>query len=458
MNLFTIAWKNLKQRSLASVLTMVSVALGVALMVTVLVLHGVIGKMFSQSGTGYDLIIGPQGSETQLVLSTVYRIDKPIENLPWRYYLQWKDDPRVDLAIPFCFGDTTNEGNFPVIGTSPQFFKAPYARTPEPQQFRVWNPGDFLQGTWDAVIGAEVARKNQWGIGSQFQLLHGGNTEDGHVHDEKFTVKGVLKPTGTPNDRCVFVHVDGFFLLAGHEKPLIEAIQREALFFAEDINGLKEKYKAELAHAAEDEAGGHDHAHHAHAVPDVAKEVTSILLVMKRDPTDQLAATMSSLGIKQELKKGMQAQAVNPIQVMSQIMSKLVGNLQTVLLFMTGLIIAVSGIGVFVSIYNSMAERRREIAIMRALGAQRTTVSMIILCETVLLCVGGGLLGLVLGHGLVYVASPIIEARSGLLLDPRAWSPYELVVVPISIGLAILSGLIPSITAYRTDVAETLAN
>ncbi len=457
MNLFTIAWKNLRQRSLASVLTMISVALGVALMVTVLVLHGVLGRMFSQSGSGYDLIIGPQGSATQLVLSTVYRIDRPIENLPWRYYLQWKADPRVELAIPFCFGDTTNEGGFPVIGTTPQFFKAPYARTPEPQPFRVLQPGDFMKGTWDAVIGSEVARKNNWDVDSQFQLLHGGN-EEGHVHDEKFTVRGVLKPTGTPNDRCVFVHVDGFFLLAGHDKPLSDAIKRESLFFREDIEALKEKYKAELAHAAEDAAGGHDHHDHAHTVPDVAKEVTSILIVLKEDPQDPLASMMGSLDITQELKKGLQAQAVNPIPVMTRIMTTFVGNLQSAFLFLTGLIIAVSGIGVFVSIYNSMAERRREIAIMRALGAQRTTVSMIILCETLLLCVGGGLLGLLLGHGLMFIAAPIIEARSGLLIDPRAWSPYELVVLPISLGLAILSGLIPSITAYRTDVAETLAN
>jgi putative ABC transport system permease protein len=109
-----------------------------------------------------------------------------------------------------------------------------------------------------------------------------------------------------------------------------------------------------------------------------------------------------------------------------------------------------------VSIYNSMADRRREIAIMRALGARRQTVMLIILMEAVLLCLAGGILGILLGHGLVAVGSPIIEARAGLLIDPAAFNPLELIVLPLMIGLAIIVGIIPGMTAYQTDVAEGL--
>ena len=457
MNLLQIALKNMRQRGVASWLTMISVALGVALMVGVLILHGVIGKQFSQSGSGYNLIIGPAGSPTQLVLAAVYRMENSISNMPWRYYQKWANDPRVEMAIPLCFGDATQQGDFPVVGTMPRYFKLPYARTPEPQPFRA--QGDFLRGSWDAVIGAEVARRNGWKIGTQFQLLHGGaRGEDAHVHDEKFTVKGILSSTGTPNDRTVFVHIDGFLMLAGHENPLNESIKREALYFQESEQDLFKKYEKELENEVREAAALKlNPKHAAHAVPDLSKEVSALLIVTKGDANDQLTRANFALSIESQLREEGVAMAVNPVQVMEKIMRLFVGNIQLAFLCLTGLIVAVSGIGIFVSIYNSMNERRREIAIMRALGAQRRTVSLMILCETLLLCLGGGLLGMLLGHGLVFLASPIIEARSGLLIDPRGFSPWELIVLPITLGLAALSGLIPSITAYRTDVAETLA-
>ena len=157
-----------------------------------------------------------------------------------------------------------------------------------------------------------------------------------------------------------------------------------------------------------------------------------------------------------ELKKGNQAQGVNPIVPMKKLLTEFLGPVQQLLLVMTSLIILVSGIGIFVSIYNSMSARRREIAIMRALGAQRSTVLSIILAESIILCVGGGLLGLLLGHGLVFAAAPIVAAKTGLIIDPWAFSSYEAVLFPILFGLGALVGFLPGMTAYRTDVAESL--
>jgi putative ABC transport system permease protein len=158
------------------------------------------------------------------------------------------------------------------------------------------------------------------------------------------------------------------------------------------------------------------------------------------------------------LKKGIQAQAVNPIVPMKRLMDLFVGNVRIVLVFLTGLIIAVSGVGIFVSIYNSMADRKREIAIMRALGASRQTVFSIILAESILLCFTGGVFGLILGHGLVFVAAPIVESKSGILINPFAFETMELVLLPLLIVLASLVGFVPGMTAYRTDVAKSLSD
>jgi len=445
MNLAVIAWKNLQQRSLASALTGISIALGVMLMVAVLVISSVLDATFSQRSIGYDLIVGPKGSDLQLVLSTVYHISPPIENLPYRYFRELSADPRIASAIPVAMGDTTELGGFPIVGTVPQYFLEDYAPK---RQFLI--RGNTLRRPFDALIGAHVARANGWDIGSTFRMIHGGS--DSHVHNEEFTVAGVLQATGTPNDKSVFVHLDGFYLIQGHDKPFDEALKREREFFGEpplspaeldaEVARLKKKYSHDHS--------GHDHAHddHVEEVPDLQKEVTSILVNAKTPIAANLLAG--------DLKKGFKAMAVNPIIPMRRLMVDVLGGVKLLLLVLTGLIVAVSGIGIFVSIYNSMAARKREIAIMRALGARRGTVLSIILSESIMLCLGGGLLGLLLGHGLVFIAAPIVEVRTGLLVNPMTFDPYELVLFPVLLLLGSLVGLLPGLTAYRTDVADAL--
>lgn len=446
MNLAVIAWKSLKQRSLASALTAFSVALGVMLIVAVLVIYSVLGNVFSQRSIGYDLIVGPKGSPLQLVLSTVYHVNPPIENLPYRFFREIEKDPRVALAIPIAIGDTTEKGAFPIVGTIPRYFLEEYA--PD-RKFLI--RGNTLRRPFDALIGARVAAVNGWDIGSTFRLVHGG-ADTGHVHNEEFTVAGVLKETGTPNDKSVFVHLDGFYLIQGHDKPFGEAIVREREFFGEPALS-KEELAAEVARLTKKYS--HDHHHHDHdhgdhfeEVPDLQKEVTSILINCKTPIAANLLAG--------DLKKGFKAMGVNPIFPMRQLMEDVLGGVKILLLVLTSLIVVVSGIGIFVSIYNSMASRQREIAILRALGAQRLTVLSIVLAESILLCLGGGLIGLLLGHLLVFVSAPIVEARAGILMNPWAFDPLEFVIFPVLIALGSLVGLLPGLTAYRTDVADSL--
>ncbi|WP_373651019.1 ABC transporter permease [Schlesneria sp. DSM 10557] len=449
MNLATIAWKSIRERGLASSLTALSVALGVMLMVAVLVIYGILQSIFSQRAINYDLIVGAKGDPLQLVLSTVYHISPPIENLPYRYFQELKKDPRVAVAIPVAMGDVTEQGGFPIVGTVPEFFDVDYAPK---QPFMV--KGHGFRRDFDAYIGDRVARENGWGLGSKLKLVHGGAESD-HVHDEEFEVVGILAPTGTPHDKTVYVNLKGFYQIQGHDKPLKEAIERERKFFGEPAL-TDEELKSEIARIQkkygvhDHSAGGHDHHGHSHDLPDVQKEVTAVLLQCKSAIAANLMAG--------ELKKGNQGQGVNPIVPMQRLFTEFLAPAQAMFLVMTALIVLVSGIGIFVSIYNSMSARRREIAIMRALGAQRGTVLTIVLAESIILCVGGGLLGLLLGHGLVFAAAPIVAAKTGLLIDPRAFSTYELVVLPVLLLMGALVGFLPGMTAYQTDVAESLNN
>lgn len=453
MNLVTIAWKSIRQRALASYLTALSVALGVTLMVSVLVVHGIVDRIFSQNASGYHLVVGAQGSPLQLVLNTLYHVNRPVENIPYLYYKELKANPRVLNAIPICMGDVTREGNFRVIGTSPEFFEVDYLPN---KQFRV--RGHFLEDDFDAVIGSQVARVNNWTVGSTFQPAH-GVADDDHVHEEKFTVVGVLAPTGTPNDNGVYIHMDGFYQIAGHEKPADEAkAKAEAFQEFEKKEGKRDAILEPAPEAkpkeAEHEHDGHDHAghdhdgHHHHELPDEQKEVTAVLVNAKHE--------IASIQLRAAINEGPYAQAAVPFQEINWIMKNVVGNVRTLLVVLTALILVVSGVGIFVSIYNSMADRRREIAVMRALGAQRSTVFSLIFLESILLCVGGGLFGILLGHGMVVLAAPILEVKTGLLINPWAFETLELILLPVLIALASLVGIVPGLTAYRTDVAKTL--
>ncbi|MBS0264016.1 MAG: ABC transporter permease [Planctomycetes bacterium] len=441
MNLVTIAAKSIRQRWLASCLTALSIALGVALMVAVLVINGVVSRMFSQNATGFDMILGAKGSPMQLVLNTIYFLDKPIENIPYKYYLDIKKKKWAAHAIPFALGDTTEDGKFRIVGTIPEYFECDYV----PGKKFEFQAGKPISGTFDAVIGARVARAYGWSVGKKFPIAHGGNTSD--IHDEKFTVSGVLAPTGLPIDRAVFINYDGFYEIEGHGKSKAEVeLEEQARRDAEIVIPQPPPDSAPPAHPA----GGKKEK-----ISDEQKQVTAILVQSAGKSSAEQSAV--AFLIMPRINKGSVAQAVNPIEQIKKLLNDVVGNIRTMLVVMTALIIVVSGVGIFVSIYNSMSDRKREIAIMRALGARRHTVFSIIIAESVLLCLGGALMGLLLGHAFVFVAGPIVESRSDILIDPWFFEQHELWILPALLVLAVIVGLVPGITAYRADVAKGLS-
>jgi putative ABC transport system permease protein len=207
---------------------------------------------------------------------------------------------------------------------------------------------------------------------------------------------------------------------------------------------------------AESDSPGHDHDdadhRHGHApLPIEQREVTSILVLCN--------SPLGPTALDQAINKGEDriAQAVAPAREVAVLMNSIVGPVRLILLVLTILIVIVAGISILVSIYNSMSERSHDIAVMRALGASRGAVMAIILVESILLSVGGGLIGMLLGHGLVALASPYVVERTGVTLSLFEFDWQELVLIPALVVLASLVGLLPALAAYRTDVAKALA-
>ena len=446
MSLWKIAWRSIQQRSLASALTALSMALGVGLVVAVLVIHGVLGQSFRRSAQGYDLILGAKGSRLELVLSTVFHLYRPTANIPAKdYYTVLSRYEAEMLAIPVCMGDTFKQHR--VIGTTPDMFDELEYRDGKKYEFQEGGRNFTWDGHFEAVIGATVARRTGLKVGGTFPPVHGDTL--GHRDQRDFTVVGILKPTGTPNDRAIFVNVEGFYDL--HKK---EAGDSHA--------GSHEKPEGPSATATAEKAppgsaGSRDGAPPAGASSrkprfDESREVTAVLVVFRTPNMPRRVAIPKEINRDREL----QLQAVAPAEEVTKLFEGIIGNVQWILLFLAILIVIVAGIGILVSIYNSMSDRRHEIAIMRALGARRVTVMMTVLCESILLALGGGAIGVLLGHGLTGLLAPIIDKQTGVVVSPLQFQTSELVLIPGLILLATVVGYLPAVVAYRTDVAQSL--
>ena len=554
MSLWKIAWRSIEQRSLASSLTALSMALGVALVVAVLVIHGMISNSFmTGSGLGYNLIVGAdKGGKLQLVLNTVYYLSSPVENVPYTFYKEFtegKYKPYVDKAIPVCLGDYYDQ--YRVVGTTPDFFNELTYNNGEKFAFaegRNFKQEEFFNG----VIGATVARDLRMKVGSEFRPTHG--VEADHLHDP-FRVVGVLAPTGTPNDRALFINMEGFYLTGDHAKPESKEEHTEAVHDADhpveretkdaeqahehddahhdhanpeaqkksDAHEHDHDHKHEAAkaddhnhehdhdhahdepkkmsdrqpeaahdhdhdhkhdsksaepthnhakqekhdhgdhdHAHEKETDhdhdhehGHDHAHHHDPLPESQREVTAVLLLTSSPPGAPPELIAQELMTK--INEGVEGQAVQPIREISVMFKLFVEPVKWLLLGLTVLIVVVAGIGILVSIYNSMSERKHEIAVMRALGAGRETVMVIVLLESILLALGGGLFGWLLGHVLIWSLNPWLLAYTGVGIGLFQFVPLELVIIPGLIVLAAIVGYLPALVAYRTDVSKALS-
>jgi putative ABC transport system permease protein len=454
MSLWKIAWRSIQQRAFVSMLTAISMGLGVALVVSVLVVYGVVSQSFHRGGEGYDLIIGAKGGKEQLVLNTVFYLSEPVGNIPYSLYedlTEGKLAQYVELAIPVCMGHTYQ--GFRVVGTVPEMFTELKYRGDQSYEFGLTAEGKPGAGNgenfksenpFDAVMGSIAAARTRLQVGDPLQAVHGSG-EGAQVHTTRFHVVGILAPTGTPVDRAIFVNMKGFFEIHGVQAAL-----------AHTEHAAEKEHPADKGKAADKtQPGDKQHAaeHDEHEHGDEAKQITAILVCCKQPNPSRLADMLGAT-----INKATTAQAVQPVKVIAELFENVVGKLEWILLGMAVLTVVVAGISIMVSIYNSMSDRRHEIAVMRALGARRVTVMLIILLESILLSLLGGGLGLLLGHGMIGICSPIIVDWTGVAVGLLQFQGIELYLIPALILLASAVGYLPALAAYRTDVAQSLTN
>jgi putative ABC transport system permease protein len=387
-----IAWRNLLFRP---VLTMISAAIlgaAVALAIAVLLLSRAMEDGLVRASRPFDLLVGAKGSPTQLIMSTILLQDTLVGNIPFDYFETLRRDPRVAHAVPLAMGDSVR--GFRIVGVGPEFFVLadPVSQRP---YFAVAE-GRVFETTFEAVLGAQVTATWRMSLHDSFQSQHGLlEGVPGAAHQANYTIVGILKPSHTPLDRAVFVPLDSYW-------EVHDATAREITVAMLRPVGIKEFYQ-----------------------------------------------------LYQEINQGTAAQAVLTGQGMARLFD-LLGHGQAIFTKLCYLALIMGAATVFLVSYAVGAQRRRETAILRALGAGRWSVFVIGLAEPLITAAWGTMLGVVAGHLVAwYIASRLHEA-SAIAIRPT-FMIEELMVVGAALLLSAIAGLIPAIESYRQDVATNLA-
>lgn len=398
-----MALRYLRFRSLVTVLTVAGIALGVGLVCAVLSLRHESERALSRDAGLFDLVAGGKGSPLQLVLSSVYHLDSPTGNLAYAEYERLRRDRRVEWAAPIGLGD--NYQGFRIVGTEPHFFELPRR---DGESFFEMVRGRVFEDRFEVVLGSQVAAATGLDLGMRFFGTHGlVDVPGGEVHrDFPYRVVGVLAPTGTAQDRAIFGTLESVWEIHETEDRLHSSIQGTAL-----LNGNK------------------------------IREATSILLRLK---TPGLRLWMVD-----EIRERSDGIAAVPIHEMLRFQRGIVGPVQRALLAIAAAVVLAACLIVLTTLHQSAERRRRDIAILRSLGAVRREVAALVFSEGVLLTGLGILLGWLLGHGSLALGSAVIRSATGLVFDAWRMTQAEWAAISTMALCGSLASLVPAITCYR---------
>lgn len=410
-----LAVRSAWNRRLTLGMTLIAIALSVALLIGIERVRTDARQSFSKSVSGTDLIVGARASAVQLMLYAVFRIGDATNNMRWQSFQMLESHPQVAWAVPLSLGDS-HQG-FPVLGTRPAYFD--HFRYGESKALAL-KDGRRFEGIFDAVIGFDVAQRLGYAVGSRIVLNHGSGAVSLAAHEDKpFTVVGVLERTGTPVDRTVHVSLEA-----------IEAIHLDWQGGA-PIPGLS--IPAEFVRKFD-------------LSP---KQITAALVGLKN--------RAAVFGVQRQVNgyAGEPLLAVLPGVALDDLW-QIVGVAERTLLAISAMVIAVGLAGLVAVILSGLNERRRELAVLRAVGASPQVVFALLTLEGLFVTVLGALFGMILLFAATLFLGPFAEARYGVAISLRLVSPAELGLLGVVIGVGLVASLFPGYRAYRMSLADGL--
>lgn len=412
MLLLRLTLQSLANRWLTALLTAAAIAFSVALLLGVEKVRTGAKESFANTISGTDLIIGARSGPVQLLLYSVFRIGNATANISWDSYQTIASDPSVAWTVPLSLGDSHR--GFRVLGTTTAYFE--HYRYRGGQQLR-FAEGEPFSDLYDAVIGADVAAALGYKLGDPMIVSHGLGDAGFAQHDDKpFRVAGILRKTGTPVDRTVHVSLEG-----------IEAIH--------------------IGWETGAQTGPSVSAEAARAMELQPKSVTAVLVGLKsKFATFRLQRMVNEYRAEPLL-------AIIPGVALHELWG-VIGMAETALGAVSVMVVVTAMLGMATTIFASLNERRREMAILRALGAPPRTILGLLLTESALLAVAGAALGAALLYAGLFALQPLIDSVYGIYLPIGLPSPREWGMLAAIAGAGLVAGLPPAIRAYRLSLAD----
>ena len=400
MNTIALAFRYLWSRPLAALLNLLLLTLGLASITFVLLASEQIDRAFERDLAGIDVVVGAKGSPMQLILAGVFHIDVAPGNIPLADVQALARQPQVAQLIPLSLGDSFR--GFRIVGTTPDYL-AHYRMT--------LAQGQAWARPMESVLGAEAARATGMKAGDTFVGSHGVGG-GGHEHARNpYRVTGVLAPCGCVVDRLVLTSTESVWEV--HE-----------------------------------EHGANDKDHDAHGADDDAKREVTIALITYKSP-------LAAVTFPRYVNASTNLQAAAPAVEVSRLL-RMLGVGSEVLRGIGAVLLFTAALGVFIALWNAVRERRDDLAMLRMLGASPAKVASLLLCEALWLAVLASILGLAAGHALTAFVGYLLEAQRSLPVTGRIWVAAEAWVPVAAIGVAVVAALIPTVSAYRVDVARLL--
>ncbi len=400
---------NILSKKLRNFLTIFSILVSVMLIISVQNLTTQLKSNVIENAGAYDILVGAPGSSIQLVLNTIFYYDAPIANINIEYYESLQKDSRVANVVPIGMGDNYN--GYKIIGTSNDFFTDKYKL----------KSGELFKNNGEAVIGSTVAKITGLKVGDKFSGMHGLTEEGGHAHaDFQYTVVGVLEQTKTPSDTVIYTDIESLWTVHGLEH-----------------NEHNENDDMEM----DDE---HDESMHGNS----SENLITALLVKTTSLSNQVMVT-------NDLNKNNDIQAINPAATLRKLLVMLnAGEIVVTLVAYVSIFLSI--IVLFTTMLSASIERRKDISILRALGANRKTVFKTILLETLIIAIIGAVLGFIVAHIAIGILGNYTAVNYGINISGFSVQIAEVFVLLGAVVLSIVAGMIPAVMVYKTDATKYL--
>jgi putative ABC transport system permease protein len=425
-----LAWKNIWFKPLNTILSILLLTASVAIITVLILVEKQFEEKYQSNLDGVDLVLGAQGSPLQLVLSSVYQVDDPTGNISYDSVKVWMQHPYVKKAIPLAYGD--NYVGFKIVGTTPDYIEKYQAKIAE---------GKVFEHNFEVVVGADVAEKLNLKLGDTFKGTHGSAAE-GEVHDHgEYIVVGIASKTGKVIDNLILSNIPTVWQMH-HEEGHEEVAENPAHGEPGHVHDEEEH-----VHTAE---CNHDTHETDMTIDEPNMEITSVLIEFK----NKMGIFMWPNIIAQNTKM----QAALPTYQMNRLFDMFGVGLNALKYLAFGIML-ISGISIFIALFNTLKERKAEFALLRVNGAKKHQLLLVVLLESILLCIVGYFFGTVLGRLGIVLLSKASESDFKLGFNPLEiiWEKEGL-LFGLTLLIGLLAALIPAIKAYTINISKTLAN